>query len=471
MSAARDDVRFLFGVDSASYDVAARQSDRVFVRDQDHLALANPASTGRRLTAWEAFQTFGAEKLREAIEYGAAILVPSPDEPARTLASQREALGLTQRDVARVAEVDESAVAAMELGRNRVDIRSIERVAQALALDERLIGFKAGAEADSRLAFRLREYRSGTGRLPKQAVSALSSACWVARTQARLKAQLSVPPARWREFQHSDDFGSFYKSPWRVGYDLAEEARRILRLPLMAPIASIRRLLDEIGVIYVQAPLPPSLAGATVSVHDERAIVVNTQGQNSNPWVRRATVAHELCHLFWDPEEKLNRLRVDDYHSLQVSYSRESDKVEARANAFAIAFLAPPAATRRVYTDTPGTPDEKLRAVMDVFGISLTAARHHVENTFINAGFSVPEGLSTARPDREPSTGWSASENFALDWFPIRETPEMRRGEFAAVVVAAEQLGIISSDTAAGYLSCSTAKLAEKRPALQEVFR
>jgi hypothetical protein len=39
-----------------------------------------------------------------------------------------------------------------------------------------------------------------------------------------------------------------------------------------------------------------------------------------------------------------------------------------------------------------------------------------------------------------------------VDWFPLKETPISRRGRFSLLVVRAFRAGLITADTAAGYL-------------------
>ncbi len=72
-------------------------------------------------------------------------------------------------------------------------------------------------------------------------------------------------------------------------------------------------------------------------------MAINTQGLNGNVWVRRFTMAHELGHLLWDPDQRLQSLRVDTYRDLEEDPVQRPglDPVEARANAFAIELLAP----------------------------------------------------------------------------------------------------------------------------------
>jgi Zn-dependent peptidase ImmA (M78 family) len=101
--------------------------------------------------------------------------------------------------------------------------------------------------------------------------------------------------------------------------------------------------------------------------------------------VRRATVAHELGHLLFDPVQRLDRVRVDTYQSNEIDpesqldlASAATDVVEQRANAFSIALLAPMQAVRDM-TPSP-LRSGAIERVMSEFGISYTAARHHICN-------------------------------------------------------------------------------------------
>ena len=133
----------------------ARTSDRKFVRSQDHLALANIDATGHRLSAWEAYQSFGLDKLEEALEYGSAILVTAPREPAESIRKSREERGLGINDIARTIEVDEKQIANAEDPKKTNPIAVLERIAMALGLDERQLSFRPAADTEDRLGVRL----------------------------------------------------------------------------------------------------------------------------------------------------------------------------------------------------------------------------------------------------------------------------------------------------------------------------
>lgn len=453
----------VFGLASAEQDlrVAASMSRVQFVRSQDELALWSPKATGRVLSAREAFSAFGFETLAEAVENGSAILPCSRAEPAATLRKQREALGLSVSEVAKSAGLDVSAIERAEEVREISPIRTLERIARILGLDERLLAVKAGAGGDPELAYRLREMRSGSVRFSASVVSALAEAAWVVSTQRRLESDLAQgAPQIWRQEPSNN-----YEYPtWRRGYELAARTRRALGLDAALPISNLRELCERLGVPIVQLALPANFAGATVASGSARGIVVNTEGANRSVWVRRATIAHELGHLLWDPRPKLHALRVDEYVEIDTLPWAMADRVEARANAFAIEFLAPQTAALAVYREH-ADPGSGVAAVMERFGISATAARNHLGNALgdVNA-------LPVASDHAQPSPDWEGRESFTTDYFPSPSTPLSRRGSFAGVVVAAEGARVASEDTAAEYLNVTIAEYRRVRGAIAGLF-
>jgi hypothetical protein len=174
------------------------------------------------------------------------------------------------------------------------------------------------------------------------------------------------------------------------------------------------------------------------------------EGQNENVWVRRMTIAHELGHLLWDPDPRLTKLRVDAYKDFEDRPFDTSDPVEARANAFAVEFLAPQSVVRDLYQ---GTADRKqaVRDIMERFGISFTSAKYQIWNS-VNRSIS----LADIRTDNvDPTQDWRGEETYTLDFFKPTSVPEMRTGYFAGLVGAAERRGFISTDSAAAFLGCT----------------
>ncbi len=258
--------------------------------------------------------------------------------------------------VARETGLDECVVKQADHPSADNRITELERIGFVLGLDELQMGYRPTGDADADLAVRLKTLRppqpAGAPRLSPSAVLAFAHAASVIRVQYRLQRWLGIEGVS-RQFEPTDDYGRESFPAYRVGYQLAEHARDRLELG-DRPIDSMRDLVEtRLGIPVVQARLPESIAGATIAVNDAgdeaRGIVLNTVGANENVWVRRATLAHELGHLLFDPIQRLERVRVDTYQSNDIDpQGSTTDYVEQRANAFAISFLAPMDAVRDV---------------------------------------------------------------------------------------------------------------------------
>lgn len=440
--------------------VRARTSNKRFVRSLHQLAEYSPKATGRVLTAYEALIAFGLDKLAEATEWGSAVIGSDPNEPSVTFKRRREALGLTASVVARATGLPEIAIHRADESAMDVPLRDLEKLAEALGLDERLIAVSHGAGGSDQLAARLRSLHAEQPAFTPAAVAVFAEAAWVIRTQARLYTELGLVPSV--TFEPSANYGEPNYPAWRHGYFLAAQARQALGLG-GEPIHSLRSLCSELCIPVVLASLPRQFAGATIDTGSVRGIVVNTAGYNRNVWTRRFTVAHELGHMLWDPTESLRLVRVDPYDHLEREPSGLPDYVEARANAFAIEFLAPGSAVEDEYRRYP-TPASGLQQVMLEFGVSFTAAKHHVRNLL-----GIGPGVSFDNVSAEPTDEWKGRESFTDDYFPLA-TPQSRKGEFAGLVVAAEREGVISEDTAASYLKVDVTDYVNARDIVQEIF-
>ena len=455
------DLTLIFGPsnESLSVEEAARRSSRVFVRSEGQLAVyeSSRKPTGHKLTAWEAYSAYGADILEEAVEYGSAILKRTRNSTAYTLKCRRLDIGLSCASVERSAKVPTGSVKTAESSPDQLPFDLLARIAFTLGLDERLLAFNIGSGGDSNLAYRLRtlvsEQVSPVGSISQGTALLFAEASSVARTQLRLQEWLQLRKGS-DEFQPHADYGSSELPAWKIGYNLASKARAQLQLG-ERPISSIRDLTEKrLGIPVIQARLPENIAGATVTTLDElgkaaRGVVLNTVGANANVWIRRITLAHELGHLLYDPDERLQNLCIDSYSDNEMNPEvHQQDFVEQRANAFAIAFLAPNEAVRKL-APTPVT-EESVARVMSTFGISHTSARYHINNSHYRQ-YHVPNKTINVSPTDEQK----AAENFAIDYFTLSETPDQRRGRFAGLAAACFKKGIISSDTATLYLGCS----------------
>lgn len=411
--------------------------------------------------------------LEEAVEYGSAVLIRSGGSMEPTIRSRIEQLGLTDAAVAR--ESDLALEVVERAGHRSVDNETghLERIGFILGFDELRLGYRPTGEADAGLAVRLKTLRpptaTGAVGLSPTAVLKFAHSASVIRTQHRLQRWLGMEDdIGW--FTPTDDYGTPISPAYRVGYELAEHSRQRLNLG-DRPITSMRDLVEKtLRIPVIQARLPAGIAGATIAVSDDvhgeaRGIVLNTFGANSNVWVRRATLAHELGHLLFDPIQHLEHVRVDTYQANEVDPQvTATDYVEQRANAFAIAFLAPRDAVRNMVLN--GGLTDPVRKVMETYGISHTAARYHIRNSCYGR-YELPDDRS---PDAMPSDEQKAAEDSTLDYFPIPTTPETRRGRFSEVVTSCYDKSYLSGHSAAQYLNCTKSDFQDKLEAIRELY-
>jgi len=459
----------VFGPESRGETIEERaaSSRRIFVRSQIQLAEDNEVAQGHRLSASEAYRLFGWDLLSEIADEGAVTLVSRGDEPASTLRSRRVQLNLTSVQLARSAGVPTEDVEKAEISGTVLPIRILERIAQALALNEHLIGYVAGAWGDKALSVRLREIsQSGDAQhFSANDVLALTEAAWVIQRQSELAKILNGETFSSVRNRFQQD-GNYSYPAYEKGYFLAAKTRQLLNLGPIQPISNLKDLVEkDLRIPVVQQKLADRFAGATIANGSERGIVVNENGQNSNVWVRRMTIAHEVGHLLWDPDSRLNKLKVDQYDDLESDYLNSStrDPVEIRANAFAISFLAPPDGVSDIVTHSTNIT-QAVSDVMSTYGISATAAKFHVKNITERNVSGATRNLPI------PSDDWIGRENLTVDWFPIQDTPISRRGRFAYFVTGAFRKGLISSDTGAQYLRANENEFVQNADMIFGIF-
>lgn len=451
------DLDAVFGKDSIGQtpEDRARTSNREFVRGSVQIAISNPRATGRRLSAIETLDAFGSDILYDIRENGFTPIVLKAGEPGKTIANRRASMSLAVDDVASRASISPEDLINFEQGRSDLPYRAIEKICRSLVLDESAIGYQSGSGGDPQLGVRFKEFISGTEDIRPMSgrmLVHLAEASWVIRKQLALQVKLGYSQ---RETLHGYNFthNSDYKYPcYSKGYMLAARTRNALGLGELEPIESLTHLIEETLLIpVVSSEFTRLLAGATVSPTDDgRGILLNVTGYNSNVWVRRVTLAHELAHLLWDPASKLNGLVVDEYEALS-RVSTESpayDEVEARANAFAAEFLAPRKGVELIFKKYVKS-SEGLRAVMENYGVSYSTARWQL----INSGLMNAEDYPQI--DTEHTEDWVVREEATLGFFPITSVPSSRRGKFFKVVMHAVFNRLISDDTAAFCLDCS----------------
>ncbi|MCQ3804134.1 MAG: ImmA/IrrE family metallo-endopeptidase [Acidimicrobiia bacterium] len=422
------------------------------------------------MTEREVVEAFGTKVLAEIEKFLSAVLLKSRGAIEQALKMQRERLGVERGQLASAADVSVEAIEHAESDADRLTIHQLEHLAFVLGLDPAKLSVDEMAGADTDLGVRLRvlkrdELAPQDARVSPRTVLRFSEAASIILVQSRLQDWLEKPKEA-AGFEPSDD----YRHPtWRRGYDLAAHLRERLEIGL-EPIHSMRELVEHrLGIPIVQVELPNNIAGATISTSGHRGIVLNTKGANTNVWIRRTTLAHELAHILFDPEQRLSNVRVDSYEQMERNtkdVTPSLDEVERRANAFAVEFLAPHEAVRQLVPDVTHVSGEAVGKVQSRFGIGRAAARFHVGNVWYQQADLPPESSIHATPTHEQQ----AAEDFTQSFFPIDVTTDRRRGRFALLTTEAFDEGMITADTAAQYLGCTEEKFLDSLPHLLQLL-
>lgn len=171
------------------------------------------------------------------------------------------------------------------------------------------------------------------------------------------------------------------KQAWKAGYALAQRLRRELGWG-SAPLPPLRPLVeDRLGIWLALVDLEtPGLEALAVA--QGPAMVIVLRGNPPLPAaLERRSIAHELCHLLFDPraEGRIGDAILD----LQDETRGEAEPREQRARAFAAELLLPSTALRSAWgapTEDPVRARERVRDLCARFGAPWELAVHHLQN-------------------------------------------------------------------------------------------
>ena len=231
--------------------------------------------------------------------------------------------------------------------------------------------------------------KANAATLPAHARFSISEAMSVAREARALERSLGYqhPMARLDEFKGN----TTYTHP-RDGAPerLALATRKKLRLG-EEPIVSMGKLLDDLGVLVLWDRLPSDIDAFCFANEELGGVIVgNLDGAHmKTAFGRRMAWAHELCHLLYD-RAKMKTLkrfcqmevqeRGPSGPGLDENKLSMDDKIERRARAFGVYFLAPTAAIKSRWQEREGAVGDRVRGLMEEFGVGFEAIRWHLYN-------------------------------------------------------------------------------------------
>ena len=459
-------LRSVFGaaISGDDWAEAVKQSSLQFLRNEGDLAVVRPEikQDGHVITAWEAWKAYGQEIVDEAIEYGSAILREGRDSVKASLAGRRQELGLTTKAVAALAGVSVDEMISAETDSRAMPVDMVEKIAFCLGLDERLVGFRSCSPEEVSFGKKFGELGQSqfwhVQGLGEDVVGRLAEAASVIRVETRLRGWLGQVNKVGSFSALGSQGGVAGAGPSHDGYALAEAVRSNLGMGKEAIVSMRDLVVDRIGVPVVMAELPDSVSGATLfsrCLEEDYlgvGIVLNSTGDNLGVWDRRVNLARELGRVLLGEQSPVDRIRMNSYWNVQGKGNSPFDETDERADAFALAFLAPLEAVKE-RVRLPVLP-EHISGVMRHFGMSEWAARERIQSCY-----SGEADMPHSEMIVEPSKDQVESEDMLVSSPLPCVVKEGRGGRFTTVVIESRGKRLISADTAALYLGCSQSDL------------
>lgn len=172
-------------------------------------------------------------------------------------------------------------------------------------------------------------------------------------------------------------------APAQDGYRLAREVRQWLG-DSAAPLGDMRMLLEErFGVaVVVRRLISSRITAVAVRSGISAAVVLsaNDPTRAKNPLLARVHLAHELCHVLFDPSPGGVHIVID------VVADKKDNEAEQRARAFAAELLLPREGLIQTFGEAAtvqagGSAFELIARVRSRFGTPHLIAVNHLHNT------------------------------------------------------------------------------------------
>lgn len=254
------------------------------------------------------------------------------EELGRRLKQAREAVGLTQEDVAARLGISRGALAQFEAGAKAPNSLHLVRLAE---IYRRELGQLLAEEFDEAARDPLTALFRADLQLAsdRERAGAVAECVKLCREHTSLEALLGIDQDRVYDVNYNTPLMRTRWDAIRQGERLAELERARLRLG-EDPLTNLAELLEAQGVRFIEMSLSETISGLFLS--DARygpSIIVN---EDHPPRRRLFSCAHEYCHVLADRDRGGLVSRVENREELP----------EVRANAFAAAFLMPEGGVR-----------------------------------------------------------------------------------------------------------------------------
>jgi Zn-dependent peptidase ImmA (M78 family) len=373
----------------------------------------------------------------------------------KNLQEVREQLVCMSLDfVSRRSGIENQRLAALEHGEATASVEELERLAILYGVDADLLEGEPIelAPGDGVACLTSAPEFRDLGDTVRSKIIAAASA---ARDLVQLETMLGTNGPRWeqfpRELPHWRKSRDKHLAPFKEGSRFAQQLRSHLGLHEQS-IPSLHRMIREnfssIRVLHARLGVEGPAGLAFVDRLRGPTIVLNSEGKNENPCVRRVSLAHELCHLLtdWSRQAPLAMIsgHLDD----------GGLEVEQRANAFAIRLLCPESVIARLTREIDRKDIVRLLDSLSPFGLPYAAIRLYLKN---QAGWELPLHPEARYLQHLDYQRWSHDESEAeIEHFPLDDVPVERRTHVARLAAEAFSRALLTRASFAGYLGVSS---------------
>lgn len=271
-------------------------------------------------------------------------------EIGRIVQAARQRAGLSTEALATRAAVPGTSIVTLELGQGGMSTTQLDRVARALSLvPAALLRGREEVLAEPSVFLR----HAGAMDFEDRDLAQLDGALDQGRLAVELGRLIGEPVGLWRagKFESRNAGGDRAESAAHDGYALARAVRRELGIS-KAPLGDLREILESRFEIAVVVLALESTRVTALAIRDARGatVVLNDRDpeRSGNATLARVHLAHELCHVLFDPSPGGLHMVVD------VVSDRRDLRAEQRARAFAAELLIPLEGA----TDLLGVPRE-----------------------------------------------------------------------------------------------------------------
>lgn len=255
-------------------------------------------------------------------------------ELGRRLKTAREAIGLTQEQVAQHLKLARVTISQIESGQRMVNSLELDQFAHLYGRD--ITGFLRDHPAEQgALAALFRAHPSLAEQHTRQ--EALRKAFALCREYTNLKQLLDLDEERLSPPAYSYPEPRSIWEAIQMGEQIAKDERRRLELGI-DPINRIESVVESQGVPIAEIELDDEISGIFIADEDTGPCILVNKSHAKGTKVRLMfTIAHEYCHVLLD-REKLGTVSKT---------TNTKDLPEIRANTFAAAFLMPEEGVRQ----------------------------------------------------------------------------------------------------------------------------